>query len=117
MLVRRAGLRPGRIFTSIAMHLVQVLGLGVRGVEVVVADRPFGRNPTVMLHLAEILSAHAEQRCAADFRVPAEVVVNAGVKRAAVLIPPGFLGLVFVVDEDRLGAPVVLSPRQIGATL
>ena len=53
--VGRAGLRLRWIFPASAVHVVQVLGLGVIGFEVVVSDRPFGRNVAMMLHLAEVL--------------------------------------------------------------
>ena len=43
--------------------------------------------------------------------------MDAGVERASVLVLPGFLRLVLVVDEDGLGTPVILLTRQIAATL
>lgn len=90
--------------------------VGVIGFEVVVANGPFRKDVAVMLHLAEILRAHAEQRRTVDFRVAADVVVNAGVERAPVLVTRGFLSLVLVVDEEGLGTPVPLLARQIAAT-
>src|SRR5215469_4220862 len=38
-------------------------------------------------------------------------------ERPALLVVPGFLGLVLVVDENGLAIPVVVLPRQIAATL
>ena len=70
----------------------------------------------MMLDLAEVLRSHAKQRRAIDLAVPADVVVDTWVERPSVLVLPGFLGLVFVVDEDGFGTPVVLLPRQIAAT-
>lgn len=63
------------------------------------------------------LVAHAQQRRAVDFALPPDVVVNAGMNRAPVLVLPGFLSLIFIVDEDGLGTLVVLLSRQIAATL
>src|SRR5262249_223922 len=70
----------------------------------------------MMLHLTEVLRSHAQQRRAVDFWIAAHVVVNAGMKRVAVLVVPGFVGLVLVVDEDGRGTPVLLLARQVAAT-
>ena len=45
----------GRVLSAGAVHLVQVLGLGVVRLEDVVVDRPRGRDAAVVLQLAEVL--------------------------------------------------------------
>jgi hypothetical protein len=67
ILVGRGGFRFGGIFAAIAMHVVQVLRLRVIAFEVLVADRPFRGDSAVMLHLAEILRPHTQQRRAINF--------------------------------------------------
>lgn len=62
-----------------------------------------------MLHLAEILRAHAQQRRAIDFRIPADIVVDAGVKPAPNLVSPGFLGLVLLSMKTVLELPLSFS--------
>jgi hypothetical protein len=71
----------------------------------------------VVLHLAEVLPAQTEQRRAVDLGVAADVVVDAGMEGLAVLVVPGYLRLVLVLDEDGPGAPVVLLAWEVAAPL
>ena len=40
-----AGWRFGRIFAALSVHVIQILGLGVVGLQIVIADRPAGEMP------------------------------------------------------------------------
>src|ERR1700735_5245428 len=51
-----------RILAVNAVHLVQPFGLGVPGLEVVVAQRPRGRQAVGVLDLAEVSRAQPVQR-------------------------------------------------------
>ena len=61
---------------------VQVLGLGVVGLEVVVGDRPGRRDPAVVPELAEVLGSQAEQGRAVELGVAPDVVVDLGLELA-----------------------------------
>jgi hypothetical protein len=66
---------------------------------------------------AEVTLAQAVKSGPVHLRRPADEVVNAGLKRRAVLVEPGLLGDVAVLDEHLFGAPVLLLTRQPSATL
>ena len=123
-LVRDGGVRIGRARESLrgvlavgAMHLVVVLGLRVVRLELVVRDRPRGRDAVVVLQLAEVLGAQAVERCAVELGRPAHEVVDLGLERLAVAVVPHVLGDVAVVDEHVLGEPVLGLARQPVAAL
>src|SRR5262245_20581186 len=65
-----------------------------------------------MTELAEVLLTQPIERRTEHLSGAADVVVNARLKRLAVLINPRFLRNVSVVDEDVFGAPVLLFLRQ-----
>jgi hypothetical protein len=109
--------RLARVDAALAVHVVQMLGLQVVGLEVLVGDRPRGRYPAVMADLAEVFPAHAEQRRAVEFGVAADVVVGVGVERVAVAVPPHLLCLVFTLHVDGTRVPVVLLARDVVAAL
>ncbi len=99
--------RLGRILAPGAVHLVDLLGQGVVGLEVGVRDRPRGRDPVVMPELTEVLLAQAVQRRSVHLRGAAHVVVHLRLERLAVVVVPGVGGDVAVVDEDVLREPVL----------
>ena len=72
-----------------AVHPVEVLGLGVVGLEVGVVDRPGRRDPVVVLQLAEVLGTQPEQSRAVELRVAADVVVDLRLERVVVPVVPG----------------------------
>src|SRR5262245_51274199 len=80
-----AGGRLGRVLAALAVHEVELLGLGVIRLEIVVRDRPPGRDPVVMTHLAEVPLAHPEEDGAVELRLAPDVVVLPGVERRPVL--------------------------------
>src|SRR6185503_4709208 len=69
VLVRCAGPGFGRILAAVAVHVVEVFGLGVVGFEFVVADGPGRRDAAVMTNLSEVFFAQTEECRAVEFRV------------------------------------------------
>src|SRR5690349_18180280 len=99
------------------MHLIQIFGLRVVGLEIVIADRPGRRESAVVAQFAEIFFAQAEQRGAVKLGVAADVVVGVGMQIFAVFIKPGFFGVVVGVHVHELRIPVRLFARNVVATL
>ena len=79
--VRRARRPLGRILAAGTVHLVRLLGPRVVGLELVVADRPGGRDPVVMAKLAEVLRPQPVQRGAVQLRRAADEVVHLRLER------------------------------------
>src|SRR5262249_48595595 len=74
-------------------------------------------NTTIMLELAEILFAHAEERGTVKLRVSADVVVSMGMQVLAVFVFPKLFGVVLRFDVDGLRVPVVALARDVIAAL
>jgi hypothetical protein len=104
--VRRARRRLGRVLSARAVDVVEALGLGVVGLELVVADRPGGRDAVVVAQLAEVLAAQPVERGAVQLGGAAHEVVDLRLERLAVGVVPRVLRHVAVVDEHLVRAPV-----------
>src|SRR6185369_9742369 len=105
------------VLPAIAMHLVEVLGLQVVRLELLVADRPCGRDASVVPELAEVLLPEPEQRRAIELRVPAHGVVGVRMERVSLPVVPDLLRLVPALDVDPSRVPVGLLPRDVVAPL
>jgi hypothetical protein len=55
-----AGVGLGGVFPALAMDLVEPLSLAVVWFHLLIGDWPGGRNPTIMLDLAEVFMAQPE---------------------------------------------------------
>src|SRR5580698_4236284 len=97
----------GGIFAVNAVHLVQPLGPGVPGLEIVVAQRPGGRHAVRMLDLAEVPWAQPVQRSPVQLGGAADVVMHLRLERLAVSVEPRFRRHVPAVYENRAGIPVI----------
>ena len=115
--IRAAGGRIDRVLAARAVNLIEVLRAHVVGLQVGVGDRPGRRQAVVVPELAEVALAQAVERGAVHLGRAADEVVDARLERLAVLVEPGLLGDVAVVDEDVGGAPVLLLARQPPAAL
>ena len=73
--------------------------------------------PSWWLELAEVLLAEAVERRAVELRRPADEVVDLRLERLALLVVPGVLRDVAVVDEDVGGIPVLRFARKPVAAL
>ena len=98
-----------------AVNVIKFLGLGVIRFEFVVADRPGRGDSAKMLQLAKVLFSQTKQRRAVEFRVAADVIVGMRVQFFAGGIQPGFFGLVFAIEVDCFGIPVIFFPRNPSA--
>jgi hypothetical protein len=119
---RRIGVRPGggrlgRILPALAVDEVEALRLVVVGREVLVRERPRGRDAGVVANLAEVPFAEPEEDGAVHLRLATDVVVLAGMERLPVLVVPGLVRLVLVLDEDGVRVPVVRLAGQVVAAL
>src|SRR2546425_4496351 len=108
MRVGRAGRRVGGIHAALAVHVVEVLGLRVVGLEVLVGQRPRGREPAVVADFSEVLPAEAEERRPVELRVSTYVVVGVGGERFPPSVSPPLFGLVMALRVAPGGAPVFL---------
>jgi hypothetical protein len=70
-----------------------------------------------MLNHAKVSGPHAEHRGAVDFGLAAHEIRLLGMQWFAVLILPGFFGVVAVVEEDRGRVPIKLLLRHERAAL
>jgi hypothetical protein len=66
----------------------------------------------VVLELPEVALAQPVQRGAVELRRSAHEVVDLRLERLALVVEPRVLGDIPVVDEDRLGIPVLWLPWQ-----
>jgi hypothetical protein len=115
--VRGARGRFGRIHAPLTVHLVELLGLGVVGFHILVADRPSRRDAAVVREFPEVFLAQAEQSGAVELRVATDVIVRVRVKFLAVFVAPQLLRLILALDVDGARAPVVLLARHVVAPL
>ena len=81
----------GGVLAVHAVHLVEPLGLGVPGLELVVAERPGRRDPVDVLDLAEVLGPQAVEGGAVELGGAPDEVVDLGLERGAVAVVPGVL--------------------------
>jgi hypothetical protein len=82
------------------MHQVQALGLGVVGLEVVVGERPGGRDPRVVADLVEVSLAQPEEDRAVELRVAADEVLLVRAEGRAVAVDPLLAGQIALLEED-----------------
>ena len=117
ILVRRAGPGLRRIFATIAVYLVKMLGFGVIRFQLVVTDRPGGRDSAVMTNLSEVLFSQTKERRAVELCVTADEIIRVRMKFLAVAIAPRLFGVVFPFEIYGARAPVVLFTRNVIAAL
>jgi hypothetical protein len=114
---RRGARRLGRVFARLAVHEVELLGLGVVRLELVVGDRPRGRHAAVVADLSEVLLAQPEQDRAVELGVAADEVLLVRRERRAVLVVPLLAGQVSLAEEHLAAVPVLRLARQVAAAL
>src|SRR5437588_188695 len=74
--VLRIGRRFSRVFSAVAVDLIEILRLSVVGLEIVIADRPRRRNSSVVTQFTKIFFAQSEQCSPITLCVAAHVVVE-----------------------------------------
>ena len=82
----------------LAVNVIEVLRLGVVRLEVLVAQRPRGRNAVGVSDATEVLLAQAQQGGAVDLGVAADVILDPGMKGVAFLVGPRLLGPVLRLE-------------------
>ena len=102
----------GRVLAVVAVDLVEMLRPRVVGLHVVVRDGPGGRDAVVVPELPEVLRPQAVEGRPVHLGRPADRVVDARLERLVLLVVPGLLGHVAVVDEDLFRVPVLGLARQ-----
>jgi hypothetical protein len=103
----RVGERPRRrrlrrVLAALAVDEVQPFGLGVVGLEVVVGQRPGGRDARVVADLVEVALAQAEEDRAVELGVAADEVLLVGAEGVAVPVDPLLAAEVALLEEDLL---------------
>src|SRR5215467_6576552 len=117
MRVGCAGVRLCRIFSALAMHVVQPLGPQIILFKVVVRNGPGRRYSVNMADLAEVFLAQAKKRSSVKLRVAANIIVGVRMKAFAGLVSPLFLGLIFSFDVYRPRFPIGFLAAYIVAAL
>src|SRR6185503_21102596 len=113
ILVRRAGPGFRRIFTTIPVYVIEVLGLGVIRFQLVVTDRPGRRDAAMMTNLAEVFFAQTKERRAVELCITADEIIRVRVQCLPVAIAPRLFGVVFTFEIDGASAPVILLARYV----
>src|SRR5208282_2585389 len=90
--IGRAGRRFGRIFSPVSVHLIEILGLGIVRLQIVITERPRGRDASVVAQFAEIFLAQSEQSSTVKLGVAADVVIGMRMEFVAVLVEPRLFG-------------------------
>ena len=96
----------GRVLTVVAVHLVEPFGFRVVRLEVVVGQRPGGRDPVDMPEITEVPGPEPVQRRAVHLRRAPDEVVHLRLERCAVGVVPRIRCDVATVDEHRPGIPI-----------
>ena len=97
----------GGVLAVVAVDLVEMLRRRVVGLHVVIRDGPRRRDPVVMPELPEVLGPEPVERRPVELRRPADRVVDARLERLVLVVVPGLLRHVPVLDEDLLRVPVL----------
>ena len=95
--------RFGRVLADLAAHLIEGFGLLVPRLQRVIAKGPAGRRALDMAQGGEILRAVADQHGAVEFRIPAAIVIIAGVEGRARRVQPFLVGAEMAAGKDRVG--------------
>src|SRR4029453_10828746 len=101
-----------RVLAVLAVHLVEVLRLDVKGLEIGIFEGPCGGDSAVMNDFTEVLGTQPEQGGAVELRVTADVVVDLGLELVAVPVVPLLLRQILALDEYGPGIPIVELARQ-----
>ena len=89
------------------MHTEQSLRRLVVRDELLIVERPGGREPVCVLNRGEVARTETRQRCAVDLRVPAHGVRQPWFIPLAVRGLPAVAGAVATIDEDGVRTPVL----------
>src|SRR6516162_427671 len=102
-----AASRLGRIFTYLAVYMIEPFGLAVIRLELIIRNRPGRRDSTVMFYLAKILFAEPEQCRAIKLGVATNVIIGVWMQLAAVRVAPTFFRVVATTRIHLQGIPIL----------
>src|SRR5215472_689669 len=101
-----------RVAPALAMHMIEILRLGIIWREYIVANRPCRADTARMPDFTKIRFAQAKHRCAEHLGIAADIVVNHRVERLAVVVYRLLRVIAFfLVHSVRL--PVLTLAREI----
>jgi hypothetical protein len=112
-----AGRGFGRVLAPRTVHLIELLGHRVVGLDVLIGDRPRRRDPAMVAKLTEVLGTQAIEGSAVQLRGAADEVVDLRLKRVSVAVVPGVGRDVAVVREHVLRRPVARSAGEPATAL
>src|ERR1700691_2369287 len=117
MAIRSAPRSFGRINPVLPVDVIQMLRFRVIRLSVLITARRGGWDTAIVPAFAEILLAKSQQCRPINLGIPANVILNAWVKRLPVLVIPRLLGLVLRFEKNRAGLPIILFSGQVSAPL
>src|SRR5713101_4308049 len=115
--IGRVSRRFSRIFSAVSVHLIEILSLRVIRLKIVIGDRPRRRDAAAVAQLSEILFAQTEKSSTIELGITTHAIISVRMQVLAVLVKPGFLGVVMGVDVHDLGVPVCFFAGHIVAAL
>jgi hypothetical protein len=92
--------------TEIAVDMEEFFRAGVVGFHIGVRDGPCGRDAALVMDDAEVLGAHPEHCSSVDLGLSSDKIGLLWMKFVALLILPGLLRVIAIVEKDSGGVPV-----------
>jgi len=102
---------------QVTVDVKKIFRAAIKRLHISVGDGPGRRDAPLMLDDTKVFGAHAKHRRAVHLGLAAHEIRLLRVERLAVLILPGLLGVVAVVQEDSGCIPVELLLRHERAAL
>src|SRR6516165_3866956 len=99
------------------VHQVELLGLGIVGLEIRIGDRPRRGDAAIVPDLLEVALAQPEQDRPKELRVATHEVLLVRLERLTVLVVPDLAREVAVLSEDLAAVPVLRLARKVAAAL
>src|SRR5262249_40766235 len=106
-----AASRLGRIFTHLAMYMIEPFGLAVIRLQLIIRNRPGRRDSAVMFYLAKIFFTESEKCSAIKFGIAADIIIGVRMKLATVDVPPKLFGIVAATRIHLQGIPILFFAR------
>ncbi len=105
------------VFAALTVHEIEAFGFLVIRFELVIGDRPSGRDSVFVRDLFEIFFTQTQERGAEDLGVSAYQIRLAGPKFSPFFGQPFFIRVVDFLAEYFLRVPVIFGPNEKFAAL
>ena len=102
----------GRVRSSLAMDLIESLGLGIVRLKVAILQGPLGRNASLMLNPFKIALSQPKHGAPVDLRIASHVVAGAGTKFLSVFVPPHLVSVIALLLKNCCRIPVFFFPSK-----